>query len=169
MEIHDGRESVTWSVHPARERPVPAALAGAAILTLALLCARLGEHPLWGLLALICLFVALNRFFLPSRFTIAPAGLTARHPLRRRHLRWQEVRRFVHDRRGGYLSTRAHPSRLDAFTGIHLLFPVRDGVLRRVLVARIRAHVDDRPGTRERTAAPAEPLIAVEESATCSG
>ena len=33
----------------------------------------------------------------------------------RQRLRWPDVRRFVHDAHGGYLSTRARPSTLDAF------------------------------------------------------
>ncbi|MGD8396247.1 MAG: hypothetical protein PVF43_12315 [Candidatus Eiseniibacteriota bacterium] len=171
MEIHHGRESVSWSAHPARERPAAAVLAGVAILALAVACARFGEHPLWGFLAVSCLFGALNRFFFPSHFSIDDSGITARHPLGRRQLRWQEIRRFTHDRYGGYLSTRARPSRLDAFAGVHLLFAGLPAARRRSIVERIDARLEDRIEGQVRTAprAAVEELSVGEESATCGG
>jgi len=78
----------------------------------------------------VLLILALNRFFLPSRFSVDHEGITANHPLRSRRLRWTDVRRFVHDGRGGYLSTMARPSRLDAWRGMHILFgDQRQGVI----------------------------------------
>jgi hypothetical protein len=79
--------------------------------------------------------LSLNRFFLPSRFSIDAHGITAQFPLRRKHLRWRDVRRFLHDQHGGYLSTRSRASRLDAFSGMHLMF----GQQREEVMQRIRA------------------------------
>lgn len=171
MEIHHGRESVSWSAHPARERPAAAVLAGVAILVLAVACARFGEHPLWGLLAVACLLGALNRFFLTSHFSIDDSGITARHPLGRRHLRWQEIRRFAQDRHGGYLSTRARPSRLDAFSGMHLLFQGLPSAERRSIVERIGARIEDRFEGQGQTATTSavEELPVGGEGATCGG
>ncbi len=76
----------------------------------------------WAALSLALLFATLNRFFLPSRFAIDGEGITARYPLTRQRFLWTDVRRFVHDRRGGYLSRSRRASRLDAFRGMHVLF-----------------------------------------------
>ena len=66
--------------------------------------------------------LGLNRFFFASTFIIDDAGIEARYPLRKLRLEWKDIRRFLHDSDGGYLSTRSRPSRFDAYRGMHLLF-----------------------------------------------
>lgn len=78
-----------------------------------------------GLAAALVLTLSLHRFFFPSRFTIDGQEIRADYLMSRKRLRWTEVRRFACDRRGGYLSTRGRPSRLDAFRGLHILFDDR--------------------------------------------
>jgi hypothetical protein len=129
--------SFSWSAHPARERRAHAAGSLFAIAALAVAAWQFGQHPGWALIAVLVLILALNRFFFPSRFIVDGEGITAHYPMRRRRCRWQDLRRFVHDDRGGYLSTRALPSRLDAFRGLHVLF----GAERARVVAEIRRHM----------------------------
>ena len=129
----------SWSAHPARERPRQAILSALAITALAVAAGRLGQHPGWSLLAALVLVAALNRFFFPSRFTIDANGITARYPLGRRRLEWHRLRRFLHDARGGYLSTRATASRLDAYRGTHLLFGSSRARVVELIQARIAA------------------------------
>jgi Zn-dependent protease len=113
---------LTWAAHPARERPWATVAAIAAILALGAAAGLFAGHWLWAVLAAALLAASLNRFFLLSRFSIDGDGITARFPLKRQRLLWRDVRRFVQDERGGHLSTRAVPTRLDAFTGMHILF-----------------------------------------------
>jgi hypothetical protein len=61
----------------------------------------------------------------------------ARFPLRTQRIEWRDVRRFVTDDHGGYLSTRAVASRMDAYRGVHLLF----GADRQAIVERIRTQI----------------------------
>lgn len=132
---------LTWHAHPAAERPGHAVLALVLIAAIALaVFLTTGGGVAWGLLSAVVLVLALNRFFMPSRFEIDEAGITARHPLRTQRLAWPNVRRFVHDERGGYLSTRARPSRLDASRGMHILF----GSKREDVIAAIRARLPRR-------------------------
>lgn len=130
----------SWSAHPAAQRPGQAALALTVILAIATVVCWSAASIAWGALALIVLLIALNRFFLPSRFTITEQGITAAYPLMRKNAQWRYIRRFALDDHGGYLSTRATPSRLDAYRGMHLLFDAnpqnRDAAVR-----RIRAHI----------------------------
>jgi len=111
-----------WRVHPARERPGRAFAAGVAVAGVALAVPFSARSSLGALLAALWLLVQLRHFFLPSWFAIDDQGITARDPLGRKRYRWRDVRRFVTDRHGGYLSTRARHSRLDAVRGMHLLF-----------------------------------------------
>ena len=88
----------------------------------------------WSILAFLVLLITLNRFFLPSRFVISPEGIRAFYPFKQQKFSWEDIRRFVRDRHGGYLSTREHFSRLDAFQGMHILF----GKQQEVVVGRIQ-------------------------------
>jgi hypothetical protein len=120
---------------------------GLIVVALAIAAGLFGGHPGWSLLSIIVLLVALNRFFFSSRFTIDPEGITARYLLRSYRRRWQELRRFAHDERGGLLSTRVRPSRFDTFRGVPILFG---------------AH-------RDRVVAEVEQRLAAREGAPCSG
>ena len=129
----------TWQAHPARER------IGAAALALGLIGAFAGvvglsfQSPAWAAAACLVLLAALSRFFFPSRFMIDADGITARYLLRSQQVRWDDIRRFVQDDRGGYISTRAKRSRLDAYRGMHILF----GAQRETVVKQIRARLAD--------------------------
>jgi hypothetical protein len=130
----------SWRAHPAAER------AGAAVSAAALVVALAGavyvsvQSIAWAVLAVIVLFLSLNRFFLPSRFEIGGECIVARYPLRTLRMPWADVRRFVSDDRGGHLSRRARPSRLDAYGGMHLIWPAGRGE-REAVIRRIRSEV----------------------------
>ena len=137
--IDDIGTDFTWQAHPARER------VGAATLAISLIGALAGavgmsfQSPIWAAAALLVLLAALSRFFFPSRFVINADGITARYPLRTQQIRWKNIRRFVQDDRGGYISTRAKRSWLDAYRGMHILF----GTQREAVIERIRARLSD--------------------------
>ena len=132
----------TWQAHPARER------IGAAVLALSLIGAFAGavglsfQSPVWAAVSCLVLLAALSRFFFPSRFVIDADGITARYLLRSQQVRWDDIRRFVQDDRGGYISTRAKRSWLDAYRGMHILF----GIHREAVIERIRARLSDGAG-----------------------
>lgn len=127
------RTTFSWCAHPARERLL-AAMATVVVIAAMAVCVLVAYGSLtWAVLSAVVLVATLNRFFLPTRFAIDDEGITARHPLGRQRFLWREVRRFVHDRRGGYLSTSRRASRLDAFRGMHVQFGRhRDEVVRSI-------------------------------------
>jgi hypothetical protein len=115
---------LSWQVHPARER-WKTALAVATVLALAAwLSAQIMEQTGWGVFALCVLVVGCNRFFFPTRYELTNEGITARFPLRTVSYRWPEIRRFMYDETGGFLSPRSKSSFLDEYRGISLLFPL---------------------------------------------
>lgn len=110
-------------------------IAGVAVLVFVMV-----GHPKWSLPAAMgsaaLLILALNRFFFPSSFSIDEEGITARYLIKTEHRKWSELRRFLHDRNGAFLSTRASRSRLDAFFGVHVLFGERGAEV----IEQIRSH-----------------------------
>ncbi len=126
-------DAFIWTAHPARERVNHALLAAIAMFAMAGAVYVSFQSVAWAVASLVVLVFALNRFYFPSSFTIDRNGVTAKYPLRRKHISWNRLRRFVHDDHGAYLSTRAAASRLDAYRGIHLLFGTqRDQVLKHI-------------------------------------
>jgi hypothetical protein len=136
--INQSSREFSWRAHPARERGGRTVLAVLIVAAASVAVALAAGVPAWmvpaALGAAAVLILATNRFFFPSRFTIDEEGITARYPLRTMHRKWTELRRFVHDRDGGYLSRRARASRLDGYQGMHILF----GDQRDVVIDRIR-------------------------------
>jgi hypothetical protein len=84
--------AMRWRSWPARERPLAAAGACGALLVLAAGVALTTGDWMWGALALLGMFIALIRFFLPSDVEVTDEKITLREPLRVRTLPWSEVR-----------------------------------------------------------------------------
>ena len=133
----------SWCAHPAWERLGPA-IAGLVIVAAfaAAVWVAFGSVA-WAAFSAIVLVATLNRFYFRSHFDIDADGITARFPLRTKRCRWSDVRRFVVDANGGFLSPRAKQTRLDAWQGLHILF----GSDREPVIERIRSHVAGRDGT----------------------
>lgn len=113
----------SWQVHPARERGGTALLTAGFIALVAWLVIELMEQPAWGVFAVIVLGAGCNRFFLPTKYQLDEEGISARYPLRTVRYEWTELRRFLYDSTGGFLSPRVRRSLLDEYRGISLLFP----------------------------------------------
>jgi hypothetical protein len=132
----------SWQAHPAAER-IGAALVGSLIVVAAAGAIYASFQSIaWSVLALAVLVLSLNRFYFRSRFRIDPEGITARFPLRSQRCRWVDIRRFMADDHGGYLSTRAKRSWLDAYRGLHILF----GRQRPAVIDQIRTHLPNEAG-----------------------
>ncbi|MHC4142370.1 MAG: PH domain-containing protein [Planctomycetota bacterium] len=132
----------SWQAHPAAER-IGAALVGSLIVVAASGAIYASFQSIeWSVLALAVLVLSLNRFYFRSRFHIDPDGITARFPLRSQRCRWADIRRFMVDDHGGYLSTRAKRSWLDAYRGLHILF----GRQRPTVIEQIRTHLTKESG-----------------------
>ena len=113
-------QSIRWSVHPAREQP---ARAVAALVVVLIACSfvwltvggseKLMLASIAAGVAAALLLASLSKFFLRSHFEMDSESISARYPFSSRCFKWRDLRRFVADRHGGYLSTRRRPSRWD--------------------------------------------------------
>lgn len=133
-------EEMCWTAHPARERSAAAVTASCVVLCAAVLVYLVFDGLWWGVGAASLLVATLNRFYFPSRFQIDDDGITARYLFRRQRLKWKDIRRMVCDGHGAYLSLRSRASRLDAYSGMHVLF----GRQRDAVVEQLRAHLSER-------------------------
>ena len=115
-------EGMTWIAYPAVERPWAALGAFGVVLAVASSIYLSFDSVSWSLISVVVLVFSLNRFFLPSRFSISSKGISARYPLRHQHYAWNKIQRFRHDQRGGYVSARHRPSILDAYLGMTIFF-----------------------------------------------
>lgn len=120
--VKSPQEILTWRVHPARERPVATAFALIVIAAVTWMSAVIMDNPWWGLLPAAFFLLTLQRFFLPSAYRIDAEGITATSFFSSLSFRWGDVRRFLHDGTGAFLSTRRRPSLFDGFRGMHLVF-----------------------------------------------
>jgi hypothetical protein len=132
------KERLIWRVHPFRERYCAACSAVSVLLAMAWLAAELMQSLWWAVIAFLLLAASLKSFFLPSEFQIDDDGVTVRSLFKVSRLRWLEIRRFLHDKHGGFLSTRSKSSFFDSFRGIHLLF----GENREAVIDRISRHMN---------------------------
>ena len=140
---------LSWQVHPARERWKAALLAAAVIAIAAWLVAELMEQPAWGLFAAAVLVVGCNRFFFPTTYELTTDGIIARYPLKTIRYQWPELRRFVYDQTGGFLSPRARRSFLDEYRGMSLLFGRGDNAA--LIIQEIRSRMPKEAIVREVT------------------
>ena len=138
LAMDSTKEILIWRVHPFRERIGAACFSIGVLGAMAWLAAELMQSLWWAVIAFLFLAATLNRFFLPSEFQIDDDGVTVRSFFKVSRLRWLQIRRFLHDEHGGFLSTRSKRSFLDSFRGIHLLF----GENREAVIDRIRRYLN---------------------------
>ena len=114
--------TISWKVHPARQRPADAALA-AAIVSLAAWAVLVSlQSLLLTALAVLILLVATAAFWLPTTYILDETSVTEQRLGRRRSRAWPELRRFTVGTRGALLSPFARPHWMERYRGMVLLF-----------------------------------------------
>jgi hypothetical protein len=127
---------LTWHVHPARDRWGATCFVLIVTAALAWLAADWMNSFWWAALACLVVGTSLRSFLLPGEFRVDSSGITVRRLMWTRHVPWRDIRRFLHDANGGFISARARSSAMDLFRGMHLLF---DGNRESVVAAIERA------------------------------
>lgn len=100
-------QPLRWTSWPARERPLAAAIGGAAIACFGAAGAMAGGHWSVGAACSAALLIALHRFYVPVRCEVAGDAATVRSLLGSRSISLSGVRRIAHDTRLVVLSPRA--------------------------------------------------------------
>lgn len=92
----------------------------ALIVFVGTLLSFLTSSSLFGVSSSLLLLGSLRHFFLRTRYTIDGHGVSVSCLGVETRRTWPRLRRFRHDDAGAFLSTRARPSLLDTFNGLHL-------------------------------------------------
>jgi hypothetical protein len=133
-------KGLSWVVHPlTQESPHKSAALVACIAAFALLAAASLDGALYGVISLVVLTLSTIRYFLPTRYRVDSAGVAWRL-LVEHHRPWHQFARVEERPDGLFLSPFTHPTRLDAYRGLHLRFsPHVDGAAVAALVrSRVR-------------------------------
>ena len=127
---------LSWVAWPAAERKGRSTILVVVIIFLSMLVALIGGDWLWGLTGGILLAASLNRWFIPTTFTITEEDIEVGYPLSRRRVRWSDVRQLVIADGGGWLSTGVEVTRLNARHGVDIYWGRKPNDIMNAVLAR---------------------------------
>jgi len=135
---------LSWRVHPALERPGLTLLVSLVILGVSLVAGLWMESAYWSVFALIVLFLSLESYFLPTRYTLGAQGLQVRKPFSRVERPWSAFRSAWFDRSGVTLSPFGRRHWLEPYRGVRLRYappgqPPGGAEVRAFLLSRLDA------------------------------
>lgn len=114
-------DEVSWSVWPARDRPLAAAIVVAAAIVLGILIGQGTHDQVLAVAAPIAVLLSLSSFLLPTAYRLTKESVEVRSLGVQRVRPWSEMRRFDVDPGGVFLSPFEKRSWLDAYRGVRLL------------------------------------------------
>jgi hypothetical protein len=113
---------LTWSVWPARERPIAAAVLLGASFVLGILVEQGTHDRVLSVAAPLFVLVSVSSFLLPTSYRLFAEGFEVRSLGMVRSRPWTEMRRFEADATGVFLSPFERKNWLDAYRGARLVF-----------------------------------------------
>jgi hypothetical protein len=119
-------KSITWTAHPARERPRDLALVACVLLLTCGATLTAFNSLFLAALAAAIILVGVSQFLLPTRYTLDDWGVEARGLLRTRARSWESLRRFEIGRGAALVTPVARRGVLDRYRGIVLLLDGAD-------------------------------------------
>jgi hypothetical protein len=114
--------ALTWTVHPAAERPGHAMLAAVIIAALCVLVGLAVRYLGAAAVALAVLLLVLHRFFFSSRYEVDDEGVMLRTVLGTRRVAWRDVQRCEWGARGVWVSPRRRRTWREERGGMLILF-----------------------------------------------
>ena len=115
-------EELSWRCHPARRRPVRAALvAGLHVILGVAIALYTGSAPFAAVLTLV-LFLSLSGFFFPTSYRLTDQGVRVKTLVTTFERPWSTYRSHWPDRNGVLLSPFPGRSRLENFRGLFVRF-----------------------------------------------
>jgi hypothetical protein len=115
-------ESLTWKSHPARERPLTAALVIIFIFLTLVTVSAIMKSGLMVFLAAGIFILSLSAFFFPTTFTVDEKKVIIRYVFSVKERNLSAFRKCYPERHGILLSPYLSPSRLENFRGFYLRY-----------------------------------------------
>ena len=113
---------LTWSVWPARERPLAAVVLVASTVVLGVLVRRATGDNVLGVAAPVFVLGSLAAFLFPTRYRLSEQAIEVTSLGVSRSRPWSEMRRMTVDKTGVFLSPFEKRSWLEAYRGLRILF-----------------------------------------------
>jgi len=121
-ERAQGAGELTWSVWPARQRPMAAAILLGASVVLGGLVEQGTHDRVLAVAAPMFVLVSVSSFLLPTSYRLHAEGFEVRSLGMVRSRPWSEMRRFDADATGVFLSPFERKNWLDAYRGARLVY-----------------------------------------------
>ena len=113
---------LSWSVWPARKRPLGAAVLLGSAVVLGILVERGTGDRVLAVAAPMFVLISVSSFLLPTTYRLHAEGFEVRSLGMVRTRPWSEIRRFETDVNGVFLSPFERKNWLDAYRGALLVF-----------------------------------------------
>ncbi|HEX7076966.1 MAG TPA: hypothetical protein VF363_00955 [Candidatus Eisenbacteria bacterium] len=117
----DTADEIAWTVWPARERPIAAAVLLASALVLGALIGQGTRDRVLAVAAPLAVLLSLSSFLLPTAYRLTKESVEVRSLGVLRVRPWTEMRRFEADKNGVFLSPFEKRNWLDAYRGVRLI------------------------------------------------
>jgi len=115
-------KSLSWTSHPARERPVAAAMVSVLVLGVFYLVYSATQNALMVLIAVLIFLISLSTFFFPTRYNVDEKKVTIKYLYTFKERNLSAFRTVYPGRRGVLLSPFLEPSRLENYRGFYLRY-----------------------------------------------
>lgn len=124
--------AVTWTAHPARERPRDLALVACVVLLTCGATLMAFQSLFLAALAAVIIVCGISSFLFPTRYQLDDWGVEARGLVRTRARSWDQLRRFEVGSGAALVTPVARRGFFDRYRGIVLLLDGadRDAVMR---------------------------------------
>lgn len=117
-----GAGELIWSVWPARQRPIAAAILLGASVVLGGLVEQGTHDRVLAVAAPMFVLISVSSFLLPTSYRLHAEGFEVRSLGMVRSRPWSEMRRFDADATGVFLSPFERKNWLDAYRGARLVY-----------------------------------------------
>lgn len=126
-----------WSVHLMATEPHKVWGVAAAVVLAAAVGGLALHHWMGSVLGSVFVMGSAAEFLLPIRYRLTSKSVHCAYGLARLEMPWRGIRRIIQERDGLRLSPFSSPSRLDAFRGIYLRYPIADTSASRPEIERL--------------------------------
>ena len=113
---------VEWTCQPAKRRPWVTALVSIFAVTVVVSVYYMSESRLFAVLAMLIMWGSLAKFYFPTSYRLSESRITIKTMTQTLNKDWSQYRSCYPDKNGILLSPFAHPSRLENFRGLYLMF-----------------------------------------------
>lgn len=138
------RETLEWSVWPARDRPWAAAVLLLSLAVLGVLIAQGTGDTVLGVAAPVFILASVGSFIARTEYRLTPESVEVRTLGVSRARPWGEMRRAILDRRGIFLSPFEKRSWLEAYRGVRLPFGGNRDQVVAFVESKLPVSVEDR-------------------------